>query len=155
VIVSKDAFGACFSSHASRFRIHFRTWRWAMPLPATASWTILAQTVEPVVEEEVELPEGTTSLDLMQAVYRDSRQPMTRRMRAAQIAIGYEHLKLAVTANTNLNIAEQMEAFARAIGKSNVIDAKKNYDVSAPLPIPRPRPEPVVTDPADGFRRRL
>jgi hypothetical protein len=34
-------------------------------------------------EDEIPLPEGATSLHFMQAIYRDPRQPMTRRMKAA------------------------------------------------------------------------
>jgi hypothetical protein len=44
-----------------------------------------------------------------------------------------------------------MEEFARARGKSFVIDAKKNYRTDRALPIP----EPVVTDPSGGFKRRF
>jgi hypothetical protein len=106
---------------------------------------------EPVGRDEIELADDATSLDFMQAIYRDPTQPMTRRIRAAQIAIGYEHPKLAVNANTNLNFASEMEAFARAVGKSNVIDAKANYRADRALPTAEPTP----TDPAAGFKRRL
>jgi hypothetical protein len=112
----------------------------------------------PEAEEEITLPEGATSLHFMQAIYRDPGQPITRRMRAAQIAIAYEHPKLAVTVNTDVTgFASQMEEVMRRSGKSTVIDAKANYDTSAPLPIPRrlPQAEAVVTDPSGGFKRRF
>jgi hypothetical protein len=53
-----------------------------------------------LVEEldAIELPEGATSLDFLRAVYRDPRQPMSRRMRAAVAALPFEVPKLAVTA---------------------------------------------------------
>lgn len=45
--------------------------------------------------------QGNTSLDLLQAIYRSTDQPMHRRMRAAIAALPFEHPKLAVTANVN------------------------------------------------------
>jgi hypothetical protein len=129
---------------------------------------------EPVSADEIELTPNATSLDFMQAVYRDPSQPMTRRMRAAVAALPFEHPKLAVTEN-RYSFASEMEAMARQIGKSNVIGAPdgKMYDMSGPLPIPSgpspgdpnevnytrkrlAQPEPIQTDPATaGFRRRL
>ena len=109
---------------------------------------------DPVGADEIELPEGATSLHFMHAIYRDPGQPMTRRMRAAVAALPFEHPKLSVNANTNLNFASQMEEVGRAMGKSYVIGEGKRYDTSAPLPI-RPPPEPVVSDPGGGFKRRL
>jgi hypothetical protein len=108
---------------------------------------------EPMAEDEIELPEGATSLDLMQAIYRNSAQPMTRRIRAALIAIAYEHPKLSVNANVDNHFASRMEEIARASGRSCVIDAKARYDTSAPLKI---EPPPIQTDPAaGGFKRRF
>jgi len=78
-----------------------------------------------VVEEEITLPPDATSLDVMQAIYRDPRQPLARRMRAAQAALPFEHPKLAVTTNV-YSFASQMEEM-RIRGKSNVIDAKANH----------------------------
>jgi hypothetical protein len=48
--------------------------------------------------DAIELPEGASSLDFLRAIYRDPRQPMTRRMRAAVAALPFECPKLAVTA---------------------------------------------------------
>lgn len=108
---------------------------------------------EPMAEEEIQLPEGATSLDFMQAVYRDRSQPVSLRMKAATAALPFEHPKLSVNANVDNHFAAQMEEFARKIGKSNVIGAGKKYDTSAPLKI---EPPPIQTDPAaGGFRRRL
>jgi hypothetical protein len=44
------------------------------------------------------LPGGSTSLDLLQAVYRSADQPLSVRMRAAALCLPYEHPRLAVTA---------------------------------------------------------
>jgi hypothetical protein len=48
--------------------------------------------------DSIELPPGALSLEFLQAIYRSPAQPMSRRLKAASIAIGYESPKLAVTA---------------------------------------------------------
>ena len=104
------------------------------------------------VDEET-LPLEATSLDFMQAVYRDPAQPMSLRMRAAVAALPFEHPKLSVNANTDVsNFAAQMEELARKSGRSNVIDANANYRTDTRR---LPQPEPVVTDPSGGFKRRF
>ena|SRR5271156_6719997 len=55
-------------------------------------------------------PDGATSLDFLQAIYRSAERPMQRRMRAAIAALPLEHLKLSVTANVGPNIG-----FARGL----------------------------------------
>jgi hypothetical protein len=67
---------------------------------------------------------GATSLDLMQAVYRDSRQPMQRRLRAAVAALPFEHPKLSVAANFNVGFGRRLEQMAAARGIATVIDAR-------------------------------
>src|SRR5215467_11187582 len=51
----------------------------------------------------INLPSGKDSLDFLQAVYRDSNQPLPVRMRAASIAIKYERPALAVTVQTSMS----------------------------------------------------
>ena len=58
--------------------------------------------------------------------------------------------KKSTQRNENLDFAAMMEQIARASGKSNVIDAKKNYDVTAPLKIESPALARLVPGADDG-----
>lgn len=101
------------------------------------------------------------ALGYLQGVYRGKFIAEGQRMKAAMAALPFERPKLAVTATLDgRGFAEQMEEIARKSGRSYVIDAKGRYDTSEPLKIEVPRPvrpelEPDVTDPAEGFKRRL
>ena len=92
-------------------------------------------------EAEMEVAVDATPLDFFQAVYRDSRQPMQRRMRAAEAALPFVHPKLAVTVDASRDFASRMEEIARQRGMSNVIDSKANHTL------------PIQTDPACDDRR--
>ena len=64
-------------------------------------------------------------MELLQAVYRDRRQPMARRMRAAVAALNYEVPKLAVIAAMDPEgFAKRLEEMMEAYGKRSVIDAE-------------------------------
>jgi hypothetical protein len=72
--------------------------------------------------------DGETALELLQAVYRNKRAPLSVRMRAATIAIQYESPRLAVTGvlRDDAGFAAQLE---RALIRSNtgkVIELKPN-----------------------------
>ncbi|WP_438279113.1 hypothetical protein [Nitrobacter sp.] len=76
--------------------------------------------------ELVDIGPSRTSLDFLQAVYRDPCQPISRRMRAAVAALPFEHPKLAVTATLgpNSGFAARLEtAIKRSRGDLVVIDA--------------------------------
>jgi hypothetical protein len=84
------------------------------------------------LEEEPLGPEGESSLQLMQNVYRDRRQPLAMRVRCAVEAAPYENSKRLAVAHGHFNgktYAEALEAELRAIERS-----KK------PLPLPGPGP---------------
>jgi hypothetical protein len=48
--------------------------------------------------EGLTVPEGASPVDFMMAVYRDIRQPMERRLRAARECAPYVHPKLSASA---------------------------------------------------------
>ena len=66
------------------------------------------------------------ALSYLQAIYRGKIIADTQRMRAAQAALPYEHPKLSVVANVH-SFAAQLEELSRERGRSNVIDAKPNF----------------------------
>jgi hypothetical protein len=79
---------------------------------------------EKEIEHEPEGPEAMTALELLQLVYRDRSQPMTRRMRAAVAALNYEVPKLAVIAAMDPEgFAKRLEEVMEKIGMRTVIDA--------------------------------
>jgi hypothetical protein len=93
-----------------------------------------------IAVDEVEVRPEATSLDLLQAVYRNPDVPLSVRMRAAGMAIPYEFPKLSVVASVSDpdRFAERLE---RAIQRSGV----------RPLTIehaPQPKPAPQPTSPA-------
>jgi hypothetical protein len=77
------------------------------------------------VPDEVAMPAHGTSLDLLREVYRDQRQPLSVRMRAAVAALPFEHPKLSVTGTAHLasGFANRLEALMQSRGISAVIDA--------------------------------
>ncbi len=80
-------------------------------------------------ESEVAVPANASPLDFLCAVFRDTGQPMARRMRAAEAAAPFVHPKLAVTATLDgEGFAAKMEkAISRsnAAGATAVIETKK------------------------------
>ena len=76
--------------------------------------------------EALEVDDDATPLDFLCAVYRDSRQPMLRRMKAAEAALPFVHPKLAITLDTNA-FATRLEEMMQRRGLSTVIDATSNY----------------------------
>jgi hypothetical protein len=76
------------------------------------------QTVEEEAEERIELAPGETSLDFLQCVYRSTRQPMSRRLRAAIEALPMEHPRLGAVAVGYLSGEDFAARLERAIERS-------------------------------------
>lgn len=74
--------------------------------------------------EQIELAAHETSLDFLRKIYRSTRQPMARRMRAAQFALQHEHPKLgamAVGSISGQDFATLLERAIRASGKEREV----------------------------------
>jgi hypothetical protein len=70
----------------------------------------------PEADDELEgsVVETETSLDLLQAIYRNPYEPIHRRMRAAIAALPFEHPKLAVVARVDRGgIGDRLEVAIR------------------------------------------
>jgi hypothetical protein len=75
---------------------------------------------KPMEEGEViELAEGESSLHFFQKIYRSVRQPMQRRMRAAEYALQFEHPKLGAIATATMNGRDFASLLERAIERSH------------------------------------
>ena len=96
------------------------------------------------MEGQIQLSTNATSLEFLQAIYRDPLQPIQRRMRAAQAAIAYEHPRLAVVARVREeDLADRMRRAIEATAK--VINARPTQV----LPPPKPVEEPQIAEVPD------
>jgi hypothetical protein len=79
-------------------------------------------------QRDLDRVEGETALELLQAVYRDQRQPLPVRIRSAAEALPYENPKLSAMAVTSLSGNDFAAALDRAIARSGkaplLIEAK-------------------------------
>jgi hypothetical protein len=71
--------------------------------------------------EGFQVPPDAEPLEFLMAVFRDHRQPMNRRMRAAEAAAQYRHAKLGVVATTNFDGKNFADMLERAILRSRGI----------------------------------
>ena len=100
--------------------------------------------------DEIEIKQEATSLDLLQAVYRNPDVPLSVRMRAAGMAIPYEFPKLSVVASVN-DPAAFAERLERAIQRSGVRPLMIEH-----APQPKPAPEPTnLAGPMVGTDRKM
>ena len=81
--------------------------------------------------ETIELAPGETSLHFFQRIYRSIRQPMTRRMRAAEFALQHEHPKLGAIATASMNGQDFASLLERAIRASNKEAEVKQIEAQA------------------------
>src|SRR5262249_52267503 len=68
--------------------------------------------------KELVVPEGETSLKLLQAIYKDKKQPLNVRVRCAIEALQYEVPKLSATAIATLDGKTFAAALERCIERS-------------------------------------
>ena len=78
--------------------------------------------------ETKEGPPGETSLQLLQTVYRDRKQPLNVRVRCAVEALAHEYPRVSAVQVSHMNGQDFASALERAIERS-----KK------PLPLPAPK----------------
>ena len=71
------------------------------------------------LDQEPEGPEGETSLESLQAVYRDRKQPLRLRVTCAKEALAHEYPKVSAVAHIDGNsLADRLEKELRAIERS-------------------------------------
>jgi hypothetical protein len=124
----------------------------AMPPVADPANLVVEKYQEPELEQG---PEGETSLQLLQNVYRNRTQPLNVRVRCAVEALAHEYPRVSAVAVTSMGGQSFADALERAIARSNnkpplpkVIEARVVEPVSAEE---MKRPFPVYKN---NYRRR-
>jgi hypothetical protein len=84
--------------------------------------------------ESLRVPPDMEPLEFLMAIYRDHRQPMSRRMRAAEAAAQYRHPKLGAIATTSMNGRDFASLLERAIERSNGVREVKQIRRALPQP---------------------
>jgi hypothetical protein len=76
--------------------------------------------------EDLEVPARSNELEFWEAIWRSSRQPMNRRMKAAELAAQYKFAKRTATAVTiDGSFAERLErCWRRSQGDMKLIKGK-------------------------------
>jgi len=98
------------------------------------------------LEEELDGPEGETSLQLLQNVYRDRKQPLRLRVTCAKEALAHEYPRVSAVAVTSMSGQSFAEALDRAIQRS-----KSPLTLSAPAVIEHDAAE--LKQPNQRYRR--
>ena len=83
-----------------------------------------------VVEEIEDGPEGETSLELLQAIYKNRKQPLNVRVRCAIEALAHEYPKVSAVQVSHMNGQDFASALERAIQRS-----KSPHTLNAPAVI--------------------
>ena len=81
-------------------------------------------------DKQLDLGPTASSLDLLQAVYRDPSIALTTRMRAAMACLPHEVPKLAVTAQvTDMGVAELLDRRLKRLEEKKLIEATNGAKV--------------------------
>jgi hypothetical protein len=109
--------------------------------------TIRIDRPEPLEPEVIELAPDEDALEFFDKVMRDPRQPMARRMVAAQRRADILYPKQQAVATVNLDGADFASALDRAIERSGKrVQHEERRAVLSPIPAygqPRPAPWPT------------
>jgi hypothetical protein len=113
---------------------------------------------EPQPEKIEEGPEGETSLQLLQTVYRDRKQPLNVRVRCAVEALAHEYPRVsavAVTSMSGQSFAQALErAIARSRGEAPALPAPKIIEHYAPPELPAEDLKGPFPNYRNNYRRR-
>jgi hypothetical protein len=107
-----------------------------------------------VPEKIEEGPEGETSLQLLQTVYRDRKQPLNVRVRCAVEALAHEYPRVSAVAVTSMSNQSFADALERAIERSKSPPPEPKLIEHEPVELPAEkmkRPFPVYRN---NYRRR-
>jgi hypothetical protein len=97
------------------------------------------------VEGQIQLSTNATSLEFLQAIYRDPTQPIQRRMKAAGMALPFERPKLGVMVQVDGN--DLADRLLRAIAASDKVMNSQSRQVIEHEPTPVAAASP--TEPPD------
>ena len=104
-------------------------------------------------DKQLDLGPTASSLDLLQAIYRDPSIALTTRMRAAMACLPHEVPRLAVTAQvTEGNFADLLDRRLKRIEEMKLLEANGAKVIDAP-PQPVETKPPLARTPDRRFRR--
>ena len=90
------------------------------------------------VDEEIEIPPNGTSLDLLQAIYKNPALPLHTRMRAAMSCLPHEHPKLGITYQASeSDFATLLDARIKRLQAAKLIEHQPQPAVEVKPPLPR------------------
>ena len=111
------------------------------------------QVIKAQDQEELELAPHEDALELFEKIMRDTRQPIQRRMRAAEQRAQYLYPRRAAVATLSMDADDFATMLDRAIQRSEVKLIEYVGEKPAPPPIPA-RPSTARTGPVPDRRFR-